>query len=399
MPKNTEAKLINLEFIVLFLQAMFCNCYIAVFYCMEQWMVKLAISPNWCGFLLAILAIVIFLARPLVTWLLDGKNKTWPMILSVFASSIALLGYPLVQADFAIPAIFILRMLQGFFIAVYSSCTITLLVNCIPEGQSARGFALFSLTLLLPYAIIPAIGESLIKICGGEAELFAAMSILGIPALTMLWPLRQKMRASPKAPAKSSEKHNMWQSLPPHKLGLVYFACFSFSLMTNQAIFFVKGLCQLINAQPAYFFTTYTCTIMVVRLIANTLLDKLPKYPVIWSCALILSCCTIGMANCQGTTLIALSLCYGASMGLLYPLLAALVCDRSTVYDRSLNSNLMMAAFDCSAFTAPILGGLVIHLGFGYRGVFISASICVAICGLAILIDYFLQKRFAAQNS
>ena len=399
MPENTEDRLISLEFIVLFLQAMCCNCYIAVFYCMEQWMVKLAISPNWRGLLLAMLAAVIFVTRPIMTWLLDEKNKTWPMIISILAASLILLGYPLVKPDLAIPEIFVLRLLQGFFVAVYSSCTITLLVNCIPEGQSARGFAIFSLTLLLPYAIIPAIGESLINICGGEAQLFAATAILGLPALFMLWPLRKKMQARSRPQSAKPERHKMWQSLPPQKLGLVYFASFSFSLMTNQAIFFVKGLCQIINAVPAYFFTTYTCTIMLVRLVGNTLLDRLPKYPVIWCCAAILSACTIGMANCHGLTLALFSFAYGAAMGLLYPLLAALVCDRSSSYDRSLNSNLMMAAFDCSAFLAPILGGLVIHLGFGYRGVFISASICIASCGLAIFIDYLLQRRLQTHTS
>ncbi|MBQ7585632.1 MAG: MFS transporter [Desulfovibrionaceae bacterium] len=385
-------QLLNLKFLMLFLQAMCCNCYVAVFYCMEQWMVKLDISPSWRGILLAMLAATVFLMRPLVTFWLDQQNKTWPMILSILGASLSLLCYPWVSSSFAIPAILSLRVIQGLALAIYSSCTVTMLVNCIPNGQSARGFALFSLTLLLPYAILPAIGESLIQIMGGEAQLFAYTSLLGLPALIMLIPLYKLMQTKSQNKPNLRAKTKRWHSLKLNQLGLVYFACFNFTLMTNQAIFFVKGLCQIIQAVPAYFFTTYTTTIIIVRLIGNTILDRLPRYPVIIITAAILALCILGMAYTEGVGLIPLAFGYGLAMALHYPLLAALVCDRSSLEERSVNSNLMMAAFDASAFLAPMLGGLVINFGFGYQGVFISAAICISLCGFSILIDSVIQK-------
>lgn len=390
---HTKETLVNLEFIMLFLQATCCNCYIAIFYCMEQWMVQLDITPNWRGILLAILAAMVFIARPIATLLLDKKNKTWPMIIAIIVSSLSLLCYPLVSAQYAIIEIAILRIIQGIALAIYSSCTVTILVNSIPKGQSARGFALFSLTLLLPYAILPALGEMLIDITGGEAYLFAYTAILGIPALLMLIPLLKSMQAQENKIRDANSHATMWQSLHLNRLGLVYFACFSFSLMTNQAIFYIKGLCLVINSLPAYFFTTYTATIMIVRLIGNSILDRLPRYSVILSTAVILALCVANMAYTTGIKLIFLSFGYGFAMALLYPLLAALVCDRSKLAERSLNSNLMMTAFDASAFLAPILGGVVIHFGFGYQGVFIAAAMCVSTCGLSILVDYIIQHK------
>ena len=79
-----------------------------------------------------------------------------------------------------------LRIVQGIALAVFSCCTVAVLVDCIPPGQSARGFALFSLTMLLPYSIIPAVSESLIPLLGGEARLFAATTVLGIPSFIMI---------------------------------------------------------------------------------------------------------------------------------------------------------------------------------------------------------------------
>ena len=187
----------------------------------------------------------------------------------------------------------------------------------------------------------------------------------------------------------------MWQSLRITDLGLVYLACLTFSIMTNEAIFFMKGLCQSIGALPAYFFTTYTSTIMVIRLIGNRFFDRFPRYPVMLTCAVLLALCTKMMSQSHGSELILLSVVYGTGLGLLYPLLAALVCDRSAMAVRSLNTNLMMAAFDLSSCLAPILGGLIVNHGFGYQGVFISTSISISICGASLLLDMILQKRKA----
>lgn len=363
---------------------------------MEQWMAKINVAADVRGLLLAVLPCVVFFSRPLMTWLLFGRNATLAMICSILCSSLTLLFYPFIETTNAIPAIFCLRALQGFSLGVYSCCTVSLLVACIPHGQSARGFALFSLTLLLPYAILPAIGEELIAVLGNEARLFAVTSALALPALLTLPLLRAKLKnqaAATKKAAKAAKKAFMWKSLHPKDLGLIYLACLCFSIMTNEAIFFMKGLCQVIQALPAYFFTTYTSTIMLIRLLGNVLFDKLPRYPVMICCSMLLAACTWGMSQTQGSDLIWLSMIYGAGLGLLYPLLAALVCDRSSDTMRPVNSNIMMAAFDLSGFLAPMIGGIIVNAGLGYPAVFISTSISVAICGLCVCIDLLLQRR------
>ena len=138
-----QEKLLSLAFLLLFFQATCCNCYIAVFYCMEQWMARIAIAPSTRGLLLAVMAIVLFLSRPAITWLLYGRKKTSSMVLAIVVSSLTLTAYPFIPLEHAVGAIFLLRACQGFFLAIYSSATISLLVDCIPKGQSARGFAIF----------------------------------------------------------------------------------------------------------------------------------------------------------------------------------------------------------------------------------------------------------------
>ena len=197
MEKGKVTSLASRDFVTLFLLAMFSNCNIAVFYCFEQWLNGRAVSPNWRGVLLAVFFAVIFVCRQAASGWLLKRDKRPAMIISIAVTSIVMLLYPLVPHESVVPFVLALRVVQGIAIAVYSSCTVALLVDCIPEGQSARGFAVFSLTLLLPYSIIPAAAERMLPLLGGEANLFAWTSLLGVPALLLTVPLMPRLKGRP----------------------------------------------------------------------------------------------------------------------------------------------------------------------------------------------------------
>ncbi|MEG6593803.1 MFS transporter, partial [Desulfovibrio sp. 1188_IL3213] len=186
--------LLSRDFILLFCMTMFCNSFIAVFYCFEQWLEGMSISPNWRGVLLASMFAMVLLFRPLASVLLLRRGKLAAMAVSIVISSCVMLGYAHVGGPHTIGMIWTLRIVQGIALAVFSSCTVAVLVSCIPKGQSARGFAIFSLTMLLPYSIIPAAAEPILPLLGGEAGLFAASSLLGLPSLLMLIPLAPRLR-------------------------------------------------------------------------------------------------------------------------------------------------------------------------------------------------------------
>ena len=383
-PDHQPRKLLSRDFILLFLMAMCSNSYIAVYYCFEQWMEGLGISPHWRGILLSALFAMILLFRPIASIVMLKHGKLWAMLISLAIATLVMVVYPFVSAANAVPMILGLRLVQGAALAVYSACTVGVLVECIPPGQSARGFALFSLTMLLPYSIIPALSEELLPMLGGEARLFAAMACLGIPAFIMVLLMAKRLKKPEAAvqgnPAITPQelKHAVLHS----GLSFVYCACLSFSMTTVMAIFFMKGLCSLTGNFPASFFTTYSITIILVRVFGSHLMDTLPRYRVSILCAAVLALCMTGFAWGPGWAFIPFSCVYGLSLGLLYPLLAAAVYDRSTPDTRSINSNVMMATFDASGMLAPLLGGAVIAWGFDYRGVFLTSALTAALCGL-----------------
>ena len=360
LPENEKKQtLFSRDFILLFCMAMCNNSYMAVFYCFEQWLEGLQVSPNWRGILLSAL-FAIMLAYPFI----HGPDSIW-----------LILG---------------LRIAQGISLAVYSSCVVAVLVSCIPKGQSARGFAIFSLTTLLPYSIIPAVGEQILPLLGGEPRLFALMAVLAIPALCMLVPLAPKLR-KPEISADTAKNQMtpraILYSMTHSGLGCIYLACLSFSIMTALAIYFMKGLCVTTGATPAMFFMGYTTTIILVRLFGGHVLDTLPRYRIVPLCAVALAISMTGLAWGPLWAFLPLTILYGIGLGLLYPLLAATIYDRSTDATRSINSNVMMLTFDASGMLGPLLGGAVIHAGFGYRGVFMAAAFMVLCSGGFMVLD------------
>lgn len=394
-PGHQPAKLLSKDFILLFLMAMCSNSFIAVYYCFEQWMEGLGIEPQFRGILLSALFAMILLFRPLASIIMLKHGKLWAMLISLSICTAVMLVYPHVPRTHAVEVILTLRLVQGAALAVYSACTIGVLVECIPPGQSARGFALFSLTMLLPYSIIPALSEKLLPLVGGEAQLFASMAWLGLPSFIMIGLLAKRLK-KPQAKVEGNPgitREQLKHAVLHSGLGCVYMACLCFSMTTVMAIFFMKGLCGITGDNPAMFFTVYSVTIILVRVFGSHLMDTLPRYRVSIICACILSFTMLGFAWAQQWTFLPLACVYGLSLGLLYPLLAAAVYDRSEPDTRSINSNVMMATFDASGMLGPILGGSVIASGFDYRGVFCAGAITAFLCGMFMLWDRFRTRK------
>lgn len=369
------------EFLLLFILAMFANSYIAVFYSFEHWLATMGIAPHWRGGLLSAMFVMVMLGRPVASVWVIRHNALPVMAGAIIINSSAMFVYGQLHSPYSILA---LRMVQGLALAAFSSSVVSVLVRCIPKGQSARGFALFSLTLLLPYSVVPLLSERLLPLLGGESRLYAAAGLMGIPALCMIWPLARKIAArEATAAANALSLRALIHALGHSGLGRVFLACTFFGSTTILVICFVKGLAQADGASPSLFFTAYSSLVILTRLLSGNHLDTLPRMPVIYTCCLCLALALTGLAVGPGWMFLPLACLYGLGLGMLYPLLAAIIYDGSTPETRSINSNMMMLTFDFSATMGPLLGGAVISAGYGYAGVFLLAAAMAGLCALA----------------
>ena len=386
------------DFVLLFLLLVCSNCFMAVYYCFEQWLERIAVSPNWRGVLLGAMFAGVLAARPFASVLLLKRSKLPAMALSVLATSGVMLAYmhlPAASPWFPWLAL-ALRVVQGLFLAVFSSCTVAVMVGCFPKGQSARGFAIFSLTALIPYALMPSAGELLLPLLGSEPALFALTGLLGLPALWMTFLLAPRLRVPEVSTEASREGRGVRHVLACARksgLGFAFLAHLLSGLTVNIHIYFMKGLCSVTHENPAQFFYVYTTVMIAIRLAGNARIDGLPRCRVVPVCALLMAAGLLGITWGPSWAYVPSTVLYGASLSLLYPLLASVVYERSAPEARSVNSNIMMLMFDAAGILAPMAGALVISAGFGYQGVVTAAAGMIAACGLSCAADCLLHAR------
>ena len=86
--------LLSRDFVLLFCMTMFCNSFVAVFYCFEQWLEALSVSPNWRGILLSSMFVMVLIFRQVASVVLLRRGKLLPMAVSILVSGGVMLAYP-----------------------------------------------------------------------------------------------------------------------------------------------------------------------------------------------------------------------------------------------------------------------------------------------------------------
>lgn len=66
---------------------MCCNSFVAVFYCFEQWLEGLSVSPNWRGVLLSSMFVMVLIFRQVASVVLLRRGKLLPMGIAIIISS------------------------------------------------------------------------------------------------------------------------------------------------------------------------------------------------------------------------------------------------------------------------------------------------------------------------
>ncbi len=378
----------TLEFTTLMLLAIFANLYVAVFYSFEQWLVLKSIGPQWRGLILGSMGLAVLSTRSFVSvWLMRHRGFVL-MAMALLVNSLILVAYTFVDTPEPIMG---LRILHGVCFAVINSVAMSALVECIPDGQSTRAFALFSLTRILPYSIAPAVSEFVLPSLSDPSHLYAYTALLGLPSLIGMYIMAKRL---PKKPPSSDgkEPYSLWQVISNmNKSGLfLVFASVGFVACAYfTTIFYMKGLCLDNGTNPAVFFGFYTGCIILTRFLGAKV-DQIPRIPGIMICVALSALAFVGFAYGPGWMLIPLAIVYGTSMGIGYPMISATVYDMSSKETRSINANTMMLFFDAANVVGSIIGGNILDFGGDYHDVFFSGFVYMVL--ILICMVFFAPK-------
>ena len=263
-------RLFTYDFTVLALAATFGFCNIAIFYGFASYLERLGIDPAWRGLLLGAEPLAAFCLRPFLSVLVTPRNALTVARSSLVGLGAALCCYPLARGLGPILAV---RLFHGVSFVCLVSAVTALLAHSIPKGQAGRAFGYFSLSALVPYAVMPPLTEWLLPRLGREDRAYAACSLLVLPALALLAPLGRRLGSRAMAgipgtgrPSLADVRHTL--ALAPVRLILAANLCLFMS--TTLVFFFIKPFAVGLGlADPGLFFTVSTTASLVVRVLAG----------------------------------------------------------------------------------------------------------------------------------
>ncbi|MBC7224264.1 MAG: MFS transporter, partial [Anaerolineae bacterium] len=280
-------------------------------------------------------------------------------------------GVPLVYAFVpSLGAIYAARLVHGLALSLASTAYRTIVASLAPEDRRGEGMALGGLTYPLALMVAPAAGESLAGAWGLEAT-FVVAAALGMVALAVVWPLREVGRGPTRAGG--LPRVGMWGLLRQRGLLLSCAASVVTGIVFATLAAFVPLLgAELALPQTGLFFTVFSALVLLLRVPAGRLSDRVGRAPVLVASGLLMtaSCGAMTVARGPAAALALAAATAVAYVGLRSPS-EALVADATPRHRRGTGLALNFLAFDLGSSAGPLMMGAVAE-GMGLGAAFLA---------------------------
>jgi MFS family permease len=381
-------RLVSFEFLAICAISVLAFSNIAIFYGFYSYLTELGIAPAWRGPLLALEPLTALVVRPFLGRYLTVANSVSFMRVGMGVATLSLVSYPFATAA---PVLAAVRVLHGLgFVTVVTGLMGTLMAF-LPREKTAQGFGLFSVTILVPYAIMPPFVELLLPHLASHGRAYALAAPLMLPAFLLLIPLGRRTRALAASLPSAQLERPGWAEVRQalRSAGVLLLVAANFFLVAAHSIvfFFMRDFAAGLGAaNPGAFFTCVNAATISVRVLGGRLLDRMNKGRALTrtfvGMGLVVPLFSLAWAP---WVLLALAPFYGTGMALTMPLINSSMVAISTPRMRIYNANLLMIAVDAGFFAGPLLGGAIVAGGgdhltlFGVSGaVMLGAALCAS---------------------
>jgi len=330
-------------------------------------------TPQQIGIVMGSFAIGLLLMRPWLAQLADQRSRKIVLLIALGAVAIAPLGYLVVKSLWLL---MLIRAVHGISIAAYSSGYTTLVADIAPAKNRGEIIGYMSLVNPIGMALGPALGGYLQTGIGYTALflLSAGLGMLGILCACLVSQPQNTL-------AKSQTDNRFWQLLGTPKIRTLAIVLLliglAFGTLSTFVPLYIKSLGVDFNV--GLFYTAAAIASFLVRIPAGKASDRYGRGLFI-TLSLIFytaSMLLLWLANSPTAFLIA-GLVEGLGGGILIPMIATVVADRTLPQERGRMFGLCMVGFDVGiAIAGPVLGAIAQQVG--YRQLFGFAASLAAI--------------------
>jgi len=383
-PKRETQSLFSFEFFVLCLVIVAAFGNVSVFYSFYHYLGVIGIPLAWRGFLVGLEPMSAFILRLLILPWLQVRNALDVLMFSLILLIPVSCAYLWVTT---VPAMIVLRVVHGFVFVLITSAAIALIVNFIPAEKSGQGFSAISIATMIPYAVIPPLSEAMLPFVRSEADIYAAVSIFSVVAFLLLTARRLRVRYALRGVPDGvlpyrSNFDEIRENFRIRSILFLLSACFLIYLTHATLFYFMKDLSlQIRSGDVGLFFATFMITMIAVRAFGAALFDKANKISTLQKALMLLIPCLILLPHANSpVAYYLLAAIYGLCIGLILPLLNAVLFSASLPCLRGLNTNMTLFTMDAAYFVIPYVGGLMISLGADFDFLFYMAAGFILLC-------------------
>ena len=338
------------------------------------------------GLVIGTYSLAAMLTRPLGSWLLEnfGIRK-----MLVWSGMLSLIGCSLLFFKESTTLLLIGRAVSGAAFGIYSMGLFSHQALCVSEKRRGAMFSLLVLGSILPMGAVAPLGEWFLY--SSRYTLYLAIG----PALSLLCCFfggRVNI-------AITQETHNISKKAWGTYSGLFSSRAFLFLALTGTVIALVDALIIKLSLLAyeqglvtSYFLVGASVTAIIVRLPGASLLNALPRIPLLAPCGIFMSCSMILVALFpSNSTLIAGGILFGLGLGAGWPMYHALISDLLDPVLRPKGTATALLLYDTGFFITPLIVGYFLPR-FGTTGTF--ATIAIVAGSALVLLEIFYWLPF-----
>lgn len=344
-------------------------------------------SEQQIGLVMGAFAIGLLGSRAWLGRLADYRSRKIVLLIGLGAAAIAPFCYIFVQS---IPLLMLVRIFHGISIAAFATGYSALVVDLSPPQNRGELIGYMSLVNPIGVAVGPTLGGFL-QAWAGYLPLFVLAGGLAVLGMVCTWQVQDPTAVHPEAKQTSTatgsdfSQRKFWRLLNAPRLRTPTLVMLLIGLTFGTLATFVPLYIdqEQVALNAGLFYTAAAIASFCARLLSGRASDRVGRGLFI-SVGLgfyTLAMLTLWSATTAAWFLIA-GFIEGLGAGIVIPMMAALMADRSGAHERGRILSLCMGGFDLGiAIAGPILGSIAGQVGL--RTMFGFAS---GFAGLALLI-------------
>jgi MFS family permease len=373
-------KILTRDFVLsFFAQITFSSVFCILIPTIPIYLSKLGATEAEIGVLVGIFSVSSLILRPFVGRALLKIPERSFMMAGAFLYAISSIAY-LVAPPFW--PLLIVRALQGFGLACFSTASFTLIANITPETHRGQMISYFYLSINIAFALAPYFGMLLINRFN-FAVLFLVCTGLSLCSLSFTFKLNKTQGLPLESQTVQSQPFLSREALPPSMMAFMVNIIWG----AVTAFFPLYSVKQGVT-NPGFFFGAYAIIIILFRVSGGKISDVYGRNKVILPCLIIV---IISMTILSfSTTLpmfILVAVIWGIGMAFLYPTLVAYALDRAGS-SRGPAMGTFTAVADLGAGLGSVIMGIVLQLT-SYPIMFF----CLALTGVINLFYFYFSIR------